>query len=88
MPFQHEEHRAISGFWSWLILILACVVIVMWGLLNYLLIPDAPRRWNMNALRDVPSESIYSTAEPVSGAAVPTQLAPLPEAKPLPTRRQ
>ena len=79
MSFQYEEHREISSFWGWLILILLCLAIVAWGILNYLLIPDTPRKWDMGVLRDVPGQSIYSTAEPPPAGAVPKQIAPLPE---------
>jgi hypothetical protein len=82
MPFRYEENSQISSFRSWLIVILFCVVIIAWGIFNYLLIPDAPRRWDMNAVRDVPGESIYSTASPAAGAP-PAQIAPLPEGAPL-----
>ena len=84
MPFQHEEHHEIRPFWSWIIVVAFCVVIILWGLLNWRLIPDPPRRWDMGALRDVPSQSIYSTANPPP-APTPAarQIAPLPEANPL-----
>ena len=82
MPFDYEENRQINSFRSWLIVILFCAVIVVWGLFNYLLIPDAPRRWDMNTVRDVPGESIYSTAKPAAGAP-PAQIAPLPEGRPV-----
>ena len=83
MPFPHEEHGATSSVRGWLIVILACVIIVVWGVLNYLLIPDTPHRWDMGVLRDVPGESVYSTTEPAAGATVPKQIAPLPEGKPV-----
>ena len=83
MSIQHEEHGAISSFWSWAILIALCLAIIGWGLLNYLLIPDPPRAWDMGVLRDVPGQSIYSTAEPPPAGAVPKQITPLPEAAPV-----
>ena len=81
---QTEEHREIGTFWSWTLLILFCLAILVWGFFNYVMIPDAPRHWDMGALRDVPGQSIYSTAEPAPAAtAVQKQIAPLPEAKPV-----
>ena len=74
MPFPHEEHREIGSFWSWMIVILFCVVIVVWGVLNYL--------WDMGVLRDVPGQSIYSTAVAPVGPATPKQVAPLPDGRP------
>ena len=83
MSAEYEEHREMSARRSWMLIILLCVVIVVWGILNYLLIPDTPRRWDNGALRDVPAESVYSTSEPAPGATPARQIAPLPEAKPL-----
>ena len=40
MPFPHEEHREIGSFWSWFIVVVFCIVIVAWGLLNWLLIRE------------------------------------------------
>lgn len=86
MPVQYEEHREIGSGWSWTILILLCIVLVAWGVFNYLKIADAPRQWDLGALRDVPAQSIYSSSQPVPGAAVPRQIAPLPEGESLPAR--
>lgn len=67
-----------------MILVLSCALIVAWGVLNWLLIPDRPREWSFGALPDVPSESIYSSAQPGASADAnpPPQMPPLPEARP------
>jgi len=83
MSMPHEEHHELPPFWSWTILVLLSVVIVLWGLLNYRWIPDTPRRWDLGVLPDVPGQSPYSTAEPAGNAPVPRQVAPLPEGVPL-----
>ena len=83
MPFLHEEEKEISSFWSWMIVVLFCVVIVAWGIFNCLMIPDPPRRWDMGVLHDVPGQSIYSTAGHVVGEPAPAQVAPLPEVIPM-----
>ena len=83
MSFPHEEEHELGPFWSWVAVILLCVAIVVWGTLNWMLIRDAPRQWDTGALRDVPGQSVYSTASPGRAAAVPGQIAPLPEGKPV-----
>jgi hypothetical protein len=82
VSFPHEEHREIGPFWSWAILVLVCLAIVAWGLVNYALIPDRARQWDAGVLPDVPSQSIYSTARPDARAPAAPQMAPLPEARP------
>lgn len=81
MPVHYEEHREIRPVWGWVVLFIACVAIVAWGVLNYLTIPDLPRRWDMGVLRDVPGQSIYSSAVPSPRAPIPRQMAPLPEGR-------
>ena len=84
MLYSHEEEERESGpFWSWMIIILFCVVIVAWGILNYLMIPDSPRHWDLGVLRDLPGQSIYSTASRPAVAPAPEQIVPLPEGVPL-----
>jgi len=78
MPLEYEEHHEMSGFRSWMVILLFCAAIVLWGVLNYVLIPDEPRHWDMGALRDVPGQSIYSSAKLPAGAVVPKQMEPLP----------
>lgn len=79
MPNGHEEHRHFSTAAAWVILAVVCLAILGWGLANYALIPDPPRRWDSGALKDVPAESIYSNAAPASQPAGP-QVQRLPEA--------
>ena len=80
MPYPHEEDHEMSARRSWAIVLLACFGIVAWGLLSYLLIPEPTRHWDLGTLPDVPGESVYSTALPVPGAAVPKQMPALPGA--------
>jgi hypothetical protein len=84
MALRYEEEHEVRPIWSWVILVAVCLAIVAWGLLNYRLIPDAPRKWDMGVVRDVPGQSAYSVAVPPSGERVPKQIEPLPEAAPLP----
>ncbi|MFB3890612.1 MAG: hypothetical protein ACE15C_01170 [Phycisphaerae bacterium] len=80
MPFGHEEHREFSTAAAWIILAAVCLAILGWGLLNYALIPDAPRQWNSGALEDVPAESVYSNAPASASQPAPPQVQRLPEA--------
>ena len=89
MPHLHEEEESeSSSLWSWMIILLFCVAILAWGIFNYLMIPDLPRRWDMGVLRDVPGQSIYSTADRAAVASAPEQVAPLPEGVPVEERRK
>jgi hypothetical protein len=85
MPSEFEEENGeLSSFWSWIIMVAVCIVIVGWGIFNYLSIPDQARKWDIGALRDVPGQSIYSTAAPkVNESSVPIQVQPLPEGTPI-----
>lgn len=83
MPYPCEEHREVGRVWSWTLIVLFCLAILVWGLFNYRSIPDTPRRWDVGVLRDVPGESIYSTVAPRTGSEPAPQLAPLPEGTPL-----
>jgi hypothetical protein len=77
-----EENRAGNPFWNWLLIVWLCIVIILWGLFTYWAIPDTPRKWDMGALPDAPSQSVYSSAANPAPAEAPRQIAPLPEAKP------
>ncbi len=80
MPTGHEEHRNFSTAAAWVILIVVCLAILGWGLLNYALVPDAPRQWNSGALEDVPAGSVYSNAAVPATQPAPAQVQRLPEA--------
>jgi hypothetical protein len=73
--------------WSWVIVLAICAALVGWGLVNYCLVQDRPRQWDFGALPDTPSESPYSTSEPVTTPETPRQIAPLPEVRPMERER-
>jgi hypothetical protein len=76
-----EEHE-LSGFWSWLIIILFSASLAGYGWLVYCIVPDAPRHWDFGELPDTPAESIYSTEVPKPTLRPQRQLLRLPEAQP------
>jgi hypothetical protein len=78
----YDEDKEIGSFGSWMIVIVFSAAIVVFGLLVYAIVEDAPRRWDFGALPDTPAESVYSTYAPPPGAAPSRQIAPLPEAEP------
>ncbi|MBE3070153.1 MAG: hypothetical protein IMZ66_07935 [Planctomycetes bacterium] len=78
---ERDETRGTGNRLAWAIIIAFAAAIVVWGLLNYVLIPDAPRRWDFGQLPDTPGESVYSAAPPPP-AGPPPQIPTLPEAQP------
>ena len=76
----NNEPKNAAGH-GWLIVILICAGIIVWGAANFLLVRDRPRAWDFGALPDVPGQSIYSveTRPPASDSA--RQLPRLPEAE-------
>jgi hypothetical protein len=81
---EYEEHHVVSGPWGWAIIVALCLALIGWGLANYALVKDAPRQWDYGALPQTPASSIYSTTEPPAKAPPQRQIAPLPDAQPLP----
>ncbi|MBU5635462.1 hypothetical protein KOM00_01790 [Geomonas sp. Red69] len=82
----YDEHQELRSPWEWVILIAFSASIMGFGWLVYLLVQDAPRRWDFGQLPDAPAESIYSSEQPRRKAQ--RQIRPLPEAVPLPPRGQ
>lgn len=78
-----DDHMASRNQRGWIIVLVICLGIVAWGLVNYWCIPDAARQWDYGALPDVPGEGPYSTGGPLPKAPAPPQVTPLPEARPL-----
>ncbi|WP_224984102.1 hypothetical protein [Geomonas agri] len=78
----YDEQQELRSPWEWVILIAFSGAIMGFGWLVYLLVQDAPRRWDFGQLPDAPAESIYSSEEPRGKAQ--RQIRPLPEAVPLP----
>jgi len=78
-----QETEAARRRWAgWLIVLLVAAAIVVWGLLNFVLVRDAPRTWHFGTLPSAPSESVYSTHALPESASPPPQISPLPEAQP------
>lgn len=77
-----EPNERSSNAWTWVVILALCAVLLAWGLLNYVLIRDEPRRFDLNTLPDVPGQSIYSSEPAPKQPVVPSQVAPLPEAVP------
>ncbi|WP_224959055.1 hypothetical protein [Geomonas subterranea] len=80
----YDEHQELRSPWEWVILIAFSGSIMGFGWLVYLLVQDAPRRWDFGQLPDAPAESIYSSEQPQRKAQ--RQIRALPEAVPLPPR--
>jgi hypothetical protein len=75
-----EQHG--GSLKSWAIVILFSLVILGWGLANFLLIRERPREWDFGALRDVPGQSIYSVDKTPTTTNAALQIPALPEAIP------
>jgi hypothetical protein len=78
----YDEHQEIPSPWEWVILVLFSAAIMGFGWLVYLLVDDAPRRWDFGQLPDTPAESIYSTEKPGLSRKPKRQVIQLPEAVP------
>jgi hypothetical protein len=77
------EYKILPQFWGWVLLILFAASILGYGMLSHMILPDTPREWDFGQFPDAPAESVYSTVEPVRGAAYPNVIKTLPEARPL-----
>jgi hypothetical protein len=75
MGGKYEEFRRISGRASWSVIIGFCLVILGWGYVNYRLIADAPRQWDLGQLPEAPGQSIY-TAAPTPTQYTPPSISP------------
>lgn len=78
----YDEHLELRSPWEWVILVVFSASIMGFGWLVYLLVDDAPRRWDFGQLPDAPAESIYSSEQPQRKAQ--RQIRALPESVPLP----
>ena len=81
MKQSHETEEAFS-IRDWAIIVIVAALIVCWGLLNFALVKDLPRRWHFGVLPDTPSASVYSTEEAPQSSTPPRQTPMLPEAQP------
>lgn len=85
----YDEDREISSFWSWIIIIVYSLSIVIFSYSVYSFVKDRPRQWDFGELPDAPAEYVYSTTLPPKGKFPPEQIAPLPEAAaPAPAKPQ
>ena len=75
-----DDPRAREMLKGWAIVLAISVALLAWGIAIFLMVRDRPRAWDFGALRDAPSQSIYSSESAPAGSAVPRQIAPLPEA--------
>ena len=78
-----EENERNSTLRDWAIIIAFSAFLIAWGLVQFYLIPDAPRTFDYGALEDVPGQSPYSIEPSKEGTTVPRQLPQLPEAVPV-----
>jgi hypothetical protein len=78
-----EEHGTQSSLASWAIIVAFSAGLIVWGLVQFWLVPDAPREFDYGALKDVPGQSQYGIEESPAGTNVPKQIPPLPEAVPV-----
>ena len=81
---QYEEYHVLPAPWGWVIVALLCLALIGWGLLNYALVRDREREWDYGALPETPGSSVFTTSEPPQEASPRRQMAPLPDARPLP----
>ena len=78
---EYEEETIISSFWSWVILIAFCAVIMGWGMFVEMIVEAGPPHWDFGVLPDTPSQSAYSTALPPPDVNVPYQIHRIPDAQ-------
>lgn len=72
---QYEEYKQVRQVWTWLAILLLAVVILGWGMVTHMAVPDVPRQWDFDTLADTPGQSIYATRPPPpEGEAVPPQI--------------
>jgi hypothetical protein len=77
---EYEEETIISSFWSWVILIIFCAIIMGWGMFVEMIVGVQPPHWDFGVLPDTPSQSVYSTVSPPSDVNVPYQIHRIPDA--------
>jgi hypothetical protein len=80
----YEEYHELPPRWGWLLIVLLCLALIAWGLVNYAVVRDRQRQWDYGALPETPSSSVFTTSQPPAKAPVERQIEPLPGARPLP----
>ena len=80
----YEEYHELSAPWGWLLLVLLCLALIGWGLLNYAAVRGGERQWDYGALPETPASSVFTTSEPKSLTTTERQVEPLPDARPMP----
>ncbi len=71
---QYEEYKPVGPLWSWLAIILLALLIMSWGMVTHMAIPDVPRQWDFDVLPDTPGISPYATLPPPEVVPVPPQI--------------
>jgi hypothetical protein len=75
----YDEDKEVTSFLSWIIIILFSMGIIAFGMAVFLLVRDAPRRWEVGQIPDTPAESVLSTEKPHVSTPSLRQIEPLPE---------
>ena len=76
---EYEEYRPVRQIWTWLIIIIATLLTLSWGMVTHMAVPDVPRQWDFDTLPDTPAASAYSTVPPPQRRGVPRQMEPAPD---------
>jgi hypothetical protein len=71
---KYEEYRNISQRSLWLIVVVFTILVLGWGMLIHMMVPEAERHWDFGVQPQSPSESKYSTVAPPIDPNVPIQL--------------
>jgi len=77
--YQYEEFKQVRQVWTWLAILLMAVIILGWGMVTHMAVPDVPRHWDFDTLPDTPALSPYSTVPPPRVKRVPPQIGLPPE---------
>ena len=76
---RYEEYKPVRRIWTWLAILLLAVVILGWGMVTHMAVPDVPRHWDFDTLADTPASSPYSTVPPPRVRVAPPQIELLPD---------
>lgn len=85
---QYEESHELSARWGWLLIVVLCLALLGWGLVNYVAVRNAPRQWDYGAVPEAPASSEFTTSEPAPLTTKQRQVERLPNARPLPSQQQ
>ena len=71
---QYEEYKSVRPVWTWLAILLLAVIILGWGMVTHMAVPDVPRHWDFDTVADTPSLSPYSTVPAPRMKVAPPQI--------------